>query len=71
MRGAEPYIAAALAGLCAQPKAHDPEQVAALAVKIGVATAREAAALERAEDETRAPHVGATGPGVRKAKGDR
>lgn len=49
MRGAEPYIAAALAGLCARPTVLIPEDVAALAVKVGVATARAAAALERTD----------------------
>lgn len=51
MNRAEPFVMAALAGLCAHPRVHNPEEVAKQAVEIGVATARAMAALERAEDE--------------------
>lgn len=52
---AMPFISAALAGLCAQPKAHKPEDVAALAFDIGMAVeARLRVAFDDEEREERA-----------------
>lgn len=36
---AVPFVTAALAGLCAQPRQHVPESIAKAAVEIGLATA--------------------------------
>jgi hypothetical protein len=55
---AVPFVAAALAGLCAHPRVHDPEKVAETAVAIGLATAKHLAHIEFGGDEPPEQHTG-------------